>query len=130
MTKAFILCVDDDRTILMSLRAQLKHIYGSRFAYEVAESGHEAWEVIRQIYDNGHHIVAIISDWLMPGIKGDEFLIQVHQEFPDITKIMLTGQADSGAVRRAEQFANLACCVGKPWDIKEIIKAIPETKHE
>ena len=37
----------------------------------------------------------------MPGIKGDEFLINTHKKFPKIVKIMLTGQADEEAVNRA-----------------------------
>ena len=42
--------------------------------------------------------IIIVSDWLMPGMKGDEFLIQVHQKFPHIVKVLLTGQADSEAI--------------------------------
>lgn len=125
MTKPYIICVDDDRTILMSLRAQLKHCFGLQYAYEVAESAAEGWEVIREIYDDGGEVTALISDWLMPGMKGDEFLIQVHREYPDIIKIMLTGQADSDAVRRAQSHANLACCISKPWNKQDLLDVIP-----
>ena len=37
------------------------------------------------------------------GIKGDEFLIQVHRNFPKIIKVMLTGQADNDAVENAKK---------------------------
>jgi FixJ family two-component response regulator len=68
----------------------------------------------------------IISDWLMPGIKGDELLIRIHKEYPNVIKIMLTGQADEVAIDRAKKQANLHCCLSKPWlesDLLETIKS-------
>ncbi len=32
------------------------------------------------------------------GMKADEFLIQAHQRFPRIVKVLITGQADSKAI--------------------------------
>jgi signal transduction histidine kinase len=49
----------------------------NRYFYELAESVEEAWEVIEELYEEGIRIIIVISDWLMPGIKGDEFLIQI-----------------------------------------------------
>jgi len=63
----------------------------------------------------------------MPRIKGDEFLISVHEKHPDIIKLMLTGHADEQAVFRAQEQANLAACIGKPWDIDELIRIIRNT---
>ena len=36
-------------------------------------------------------ILIIISDWLMPGICGDDLLIKVHHYFPQITKVLGAG---------------------------------------
>jgi CheY-like chemotaxis protein len=124
MTKKVILCVDDEKTILMSLKAQLKYCFGDRFQYEVAESAAEAWEVIEELSINHQTIALIISDWLMPEVKGDEFLIQVHQKYPDIVKMMLTGMADPDAISRTEKYANLACCLSKPWTKEALASAI------
>ena len=52
VAKEFILCVDDDRTILMSLKAQLRHLFGTAYCYEVAQSAAEAWEIINEIYED------------------------------------------------------------------------------
>jgi len=60
----------------------------------------------------------------MPGIKGDEFLILVHQKYPKIVKVMLTGQADEVAIERVKELANLHRCLYKPWDGKELIETI------
>ena len=73
---------------------------------------------------DGLKILIIVSDWLMPGIKGDEFLIKVHQKFPSIVKVMLTGQANQDAVRRAENEADLFAVIHKPWNSDELFKVI------
>jgi hypothetical protein len=38
-------------------------------------------EIIEEFQEDEIDIVVIVSDWLMPGIKGDEFLINVHKKF-------------------------------------------------
>ena len=66
----------------------------------------------------------MVSDWLMPGVKGDELLIQVHARFPDIITVLLTGHADDHAVERAREHANLYHCLRKPWDECELIQTL------
>jgi CheY-like chemotaxis protein len=60
----------------------------------------------------------------MPGTKGDEFLIQIHQRFPNLVKVMLTGQADDIAIERAKKEANLHACLYKPWTEDELAQII------
>jgi DNA-binding NtrC family response regulator len=122
--KAVILCVDDEKSILMSLRIQIKKHFGKRYSYEIAENVEDAWEVIEELDEDGIEILVIVSDWLMPRIKGDKFLTEVHERFPKIVKVMLTGQADEEAVERAKQNAKLHRCLHKPWDEQELIDAI------
>lgn len=119
-----ILCVDDEEIVLTSLKEQLQDHFGEQYLYEVAESAEEAWEVIEELYDDDVEVLVIVSDWLMPGIKGDEFLIAVHQKFPKTVKVILTGQADESAIERAKQEANLHSCLRKPWDVNELIETI------
>jgi CheY-like chemotaxis protein len=126
MSKPVILCVDDERMVLHSLRTQLAEAFGDAYIYEGAEDAEEALDVISEIYDEESQVVLIISDWLMPGIKGDELLIRIHKEYPTVIKIMLTGQVDAVAIDRAKKQANLHCCLSKPWlesDLLEIIKS-------
>ena len=124
ISSAAILCVDDEIVILESLKEQLKRYFGDRYIYEVAESANEAWEVIEELQEEEIKILIIVSDWLMPGVKGDEFLIQVHQKFPQLITIMLTGQADRSAIERVKQEANLYACFYKPWQEQELCQAI------
>ena len=124
MSKPVILCVDDERMVLDSLRTQLAAEFGNAYTYEGAEDAEEAFELISELNDTEVSIIVIISDWLMPGMKGDELLIRIHKQFPKIVKIMLTGQADQVAVNRAKKFANLHCCLSKPWSEAELLETI------
>lgn len=125
MSKPIILCVDDERMILNSLKTQLKGAFGNHYIYEVAENGEEALELIEELDDLEElGIILIVSDWLMPGMKGDEFLIKVHEKFPKIVKIMLTGQADINAITRVTENAELYCCLSKPWSEDDLIVTI------
>ena len=130
MSESAIICVDDEVVILDSLKKQLKRQFGDRFIYEVAESAEEALELIEELHQDEIDIIAIVSDWLMPGIKGDEFLIQIHQRFPTVIKIMLTGQADEPAIQRAKQDANLHACLYKPWTEDELTQIITTAINE
>ncbi len=124
MSKPIILCVDDEKVVLKSLKTQLKSAFGNAYVYEMAESPADALELIDELNDDELSLILIVSDWLMPGMKGDEFLVQVHQKFPNIVKIMLTGQADEKAVNRAFIEANLHRCLQKPWSESELIETI------
>jgi len=124
MSKPVILCVDDERMVLDSLRMQLSTAFGSGYKYEAAEDAYEALDLIEELDGENIRVIVIISDWLMPGIKGDDFLIRVHEQFPKVVKIMLTGQADEAAINRAKKHANLHSCLFKPWsesDLRETI---------
>jgi CheY-like chemotaxis protein len=124
MKKKVILCVDDEPMILESLEIQLRAHFGDRFLYESAESAHEAIEVIEDLVDNGLRLLVIVSDWLMPGVRGDEFLIEVNERFPGIIKVLLTGQADDAAIQRAWEVAQIHRCLAKPWSPEELFETI------
>ncbi len=125
MSKPVILCVDDEDVVLNSLKIELKKEFQDEYFYEMAESADEALEIIEELQEKTD-ILVIVSDWLMPGIKGDEFLIRVHQRYPKIIKVMLTGQADESAVSRAKREANLHGCLYKPWNSKELMDLIKQ----
>jgi CheY-like chemotaxis protein len=96
--------------VLLSLRDPIFNHFGDRYRSELAESAAEAWEVIDELYAEDVRLF-IVSDWLMPGIRGDKFLIQVHQRFPDIATVLLMGPA----IEWARQEAGLHAYIAKPW---------------
>ena len=124
MSKKAILCVDDEKIILTSLRDQITHHFGNRYLYEFAESADEAWEVLEELNNEEIDILIIVSDWLRPNMKGDEFLIKVHQQFPHIITVLLTGQATEEAIDRTRKYANLHRYLPKPWDEATLIEIL------
>ncbi|MCZ2356804.1 MAG: response regulator [Bacteroidia bacterium] len=127
MAKKVILCVDDEKIILDTLLDQMYEAFGDNFVYEVAESVDEAWEVIDYLKESGLNLHLVISDWLMPGIKGDEFLINIHERYPQTAKILLSGQVDDAAVQNAFDYANLYVYLKKPWIKEQLITKIEES---
>jgi DNA-binding NtrC family response regulator len=128
--KQAILCVDDEKIVLDSLLDQFIMTFGERFHYELAESVEEAWEVIDYLLENGYEMVLVISDWLMPGIKGDTFLIDLHSRYPQTIKFLLTGQAEPEAVKNAMDNANLYAYIQKPWSQNDLIAMVNEALKE
>lgn len=126
MTRPTILCVDDDPLVLKSLSTQMRSAFGAEYTLETAVSAEDALDVIEEITDEGAKLLVIVSDWLMPGVRGDELLVRVHAKHPNVVKVLLTGQADEASVERARQEASLAACFGKPWNEAELIGLIRE----
>ncbi len=128
-SKPYVICVDDEKIILDSLQEQVINRLGDRFECEVAQSGEEALELIEELLDEKKQIAVIISDQLMPAMKGDEFLIAAHKRVPDAYKILLTGQATLDAVRNAINHARLYRYVMKPWREEDLMLTVEEASE-
>lgn len=124
MNKGILLCVDDEMIVLVALKDQLRKAFGNAHIIEVAESAQEGMEILDELVGCGYLPLVIISDWLMPGMKGDEFLIQAHLRFPHVIKVMLSGQADNKAVERVRELAGLHAFVAKPWDGDQLVRCV------
>jgi CheY-like chemotaxis protein len=124
MSKSAILCVDDEVAVLESLEIELQQAFNGKYLYEFAESAAEALEIIEELCQDEVNILVIVSDWLMPGMKGDELLIKIHKQYPQIVTVLLTGQADKEAIERTKTEANLHAFLQKPWKNQELIEAI------
>ena len=124
MEKGVLLCVDDEIIVLTALKDQLRRAFGNEFVIDIAESAEEALELLDELSAAGHKLLVIVSDWLMPGMKGDEFLIEAHKRFPSVVKIMLSGQAETAAVDRARKEAALHDFLAKPWNAAELVESI------
>src|ERR671933_1027978 len=126
MAKPVIVCVDDEKTVLKSLKVELKKALGNEYQIEIAEAGEEAVEVITELLEEGYEVPLIISDYIMPDMKGDELLRYVHLISPKTIKIMLTGQADLEAVGRVIKYANLYRYIAKPWQAEDLNLTVKE----
>jgi len=126
MPKPVILCVDDEKIILTSLKEQLRRRFHREYTVEIVESGEEALEVVDELLDDHIDLPIVISDHIMPGIKGDELLKQIHRLSPKTLKILLTGQADAGAVGNAVNYASLYRYIAKPWEEADLLLTVTE----
>ncbi|NET31844.1 MAG: response regulator [Cyanothece sp. SIO1E1] len=121
MSNLAILCVDDQKEVLESLTEQLKRHLADACEIEAAESGEEALETFADLQAEGLEVALVITDHIMPGMKGDELLIQLHARYPKVLQVMLTGQASTRELGNVVNAANLYRYIAKPWDETDLI---------
>ncbi|GBF50526.1 two component response regulator receiver protein [Leptospira ryugenii] len=124
MSKGYIICVDDEVSVLETLAEQLMARFGDSHSIETATSAEEALSLIDEIQSGNDIVELIVSDQVMPGMKGDKFLEQVHRKLPDAIKILLTGQAGLDSAIYAVNHGGLSRYVEKPWNIEELSRDI------
>ncbi|RKZ42874.1 MAG: diguanylate cyclase [Gammaproteobacteria bacterium] len=126
MNQPVIICVDDEQTILDSLKTELKQTFSEQYLIEIAQSGEEALELVEELLEEEYEIPLVICDYIMPNMKGDELLKRFHSLSPNTRKIMLTGQADFKAVANAIKYAKLYRYIPKPWDTEDLVLTVSE----
>jgi signal transduction histidine kinase len=123
MAASIILCVDDEPGILDVLR-ELLSTFDNDVVVEIAESGQEALEICAELREEGSEISVVISDFIMPHMRGDEFMIRMHKISPRTSKIMLTGQSDLSGVKRTINEANLYRFLEKPLNDADFLLTV------
>ena len=82
--RKYIICVDDDRSLLDVLIQQLESAFADSYEIEGAERAVEAIELINELYRNGDNVEMVIADQVMPGMKDDQLLERIHKQYSDI----------------------------------------------
>jgi signal transduction histidine kinase len=126
MNNSVIICVDDEQTLLDSLEIELQKALGDDYIIETALGGEEALELLEELIKEEYEVLLVISDYIMPNIKGDELLKRIHEISPKTLKIMLTGQADLGAISNAIKYAKLYRYIAKPWQFEDLRLTVKE----
>ena len=111
-----VLLVDDDDMVLAGLKRQLRN----KFSIDTALSGEDA---LKQVRENGPYAV-IVSDFMMPGMNGIEFLSRVKKTNPDTVRMMLTGTADMPTAIRAVNEGSIFQFHPKPCPADTLCQAI------
>ncbi len=111
----YVIMVEDDPTVLHSLRLQMREILPSHYHIETANDGEEALELLNEINDAGGLIPVVITDHQMPRMSGSEFLLRLKQLVPKCRNIMLTGEAGLSDVTKLVNEQALYRYISKPW---------------
>jgi DNA-binding NtrC family response regulator len=119
-----IVCVDDEALLAACMRQDIMSRYGGSYVCESALNAEEALGVIDELEREEVGIDLVISDWLMPGIKGDEFLARVRERYPDAALILVSGQVDDAAVERLRASLGLFGYIEKPWRSRRLYSEI------
>lgn len=104
--KKRVLFVDDEVAVLQGLERMLFEMT-DRWDLVFVESGEKA------LYElSGRQFDVIVSDMRMPVMDGATLLAHVHDEYPNIVRIILTGHSELEATLRAMPVAH--CFLTKP----------------
>lgn len=107
-----LLIVDDEENVRNALKRSLRK---ENYAVFTAPGPEEALEILKQ-----QPIDLVVSDHLMPKLTGLEFLKLVHDRYPGVGRIMLTGHADMETAIKAINEGEIYRFLQKPWDDVEI----------
>ncbi|MEI8313016.1 MAG: response regulator, partial [Verrucomicrobiota bacterium] len=130
MSKPVIVCVDDEKFVLDTLRTTLAQAFGEDYLIEIAEDGAEALEVVKELLANGQEVPVIISDYVMPQMRGDELLRHIQIISQKTLKIMLTGQANIEGVTNAVNEADLYRFISKPWNSGQLVQIVQKAVRD
>jgi FixJ family two-component response regulator len=111
-----VLCVDDERQVLEGLATHLRTL----FAVEVATNAADALAYVEQTPELG----AIVTDMRMPNIDGAEFLRRCYAVAPHVSRILLTGHADTKSAVAAVNEGRIFRFLTKPCPPPALIAAV------
>ena len=117
MVDCTVLLVDDEPQVAKSIRRALRN---EGYRILIAPGGEAALSVLAS-----EPVEVIISDYQMPGMTGSELLTRVRQQYPDVVRLMLTGEADLQGVVQAINEGNIYKFLTKPWcndNLREVVR--------
>ncbi|MBI1266865.1 MAG: response regulator [Cryomorphaceae bacterium] len=109
--KIRVLYLDDEENNLISFKAAFRR----DFDVFTTTNANEAVQILS---DNEIHVA--ISDQKMPNISGVEFFELIVPDFPEPTRMLLTGYADIEAVIDAINKGQVFRYIPKPWNEQEL----------
>lgn len=103
-----ILFVDDEPNVLASLRRVFRR---ENYELHFASNAADALALLEK-----QPVELVVSDFMMPGMNGSQFLAEVRKRWPEILRIMLTGQAGTEAVMGSVKEGAVYRFILKPWN--------------
>src|SRR5450759_5657254 len=105
-----ILLVDDESGILQSLRIILT---ADGYVVETAWSSKEALGIVKN-----ERFDLVVTDFNMPGMKGDELALLIKEQWPGTSVVMLSGSTE---ILRdcGRALPGVDILIGKPFNLTE-----------
>ena len=111
-----VLCVDDEPRVLDGLKLTLRR----GFTVTTANSGAEGLKALAAM----EGATVVISDMRMPGMDGAAFLTKVREQWPDSTRLLLTGEPGRDAAVAAVNEGQIFRFLTKPCTPEKLIGAV------
>jgi response regulator RpfG family c-di-GMP phosphodiesterase len=111
-----VLCVDDEQRVVDGLALHLRKDYD----VHVACSGEQALRKLAEMKG----AAVVVSDMRMPGMDGATLLHEVMQRYPDVTRILLTGDPGRDAAALAINKGQIFRFLTKPCPADQLRVAI------
>ncbi len=121
MTKGSLLFVDDEQAIL---RALLRIFRDSEYQIHLASSGQEGLEILER-----NPVDLVISDMRMPVMNGQQFLSEVKERYPNVTRLILSGYSDEKETFQAVLAGTAKLYMLKPWDNDKLRATLEQIFH-
>lgn len=127
MNNIYIICIEDQREVLNAIVEDLSE-FEEAFIVEECESADEAEELLDDIEAEGDYLGLVVSDHVMPGKSGVEFLTELHgdKRFEQTKKILLTGLATHQDTIQAINQAAIDRYIEKPWQSEKLVQYAKE----
>jgi DNA-binding NtrC family response regulator len=111
-----ILLVDDDPNILLGLSRALRK---QRYHIFTARGPEECVDILKR-----HPIDLVVTDEMMEGMRGTDFLHWIRHALGDVPRILLTGHLTAAVRERAIDECSAYAVFSKPCDGDELSATI------
>jgi DNA-binding NtrC family response regulator len=122
MDTTTVLIVDDDPKLLSGLsRLLAKRL----FLVITAENAETALEILET-----HDVDVVVSDECMPGLPGTRFLAYVSELYPNIARILMTGNPTPVNCVRAIGPGSVYRFLVKPFDPEYLVRVVEQAVRD
>jgi response regulator RpfG family c-di-GMP phosphodiesterase len=113
---ATIMFVDDEENILNALRRVFRK---ERYEVLTCLSAEDALEILKS-----KPVQVLISDQLMPGMKGTELLKVVKEKYPSTIRIIFSGHSEMEDIIRAMKEGEIYYFLKKPGELTALVDIV------
>ena len=113
--RRLVLCVDDNPEVLQALRRELRIGLEQSARIEVAADATQALARLEALGPQPGEAVVIVSDWLMPGMRGEDLIEAITARWGPFGTIVLSGHISPEATARLRTMPQVEDVMAKPW---------------